>query len=111
MSQKRYCVFATLRNTPKVGSLRGLSDAKILELNVTSKDSITRCAEKSSGRTSSTLDLQINNAGCDTLILLLDSEIDEMKEFFDIYVVLSNAYIGQFPAHNVHAGQYGLLLG
>ncbi|KAI0867977.1 putative short-chain dehydrogenase/reductase [Hypoxylon argillaceum] len=81
--EKDYHVFATLRNTSKAQTLGGLSGVEILELDVSSKDSIARCAEKVRHRTS-TLDLLINNAGSDFHMPLLDTDIENAKIFFDV---------------------------
>ncbi|KAI0813330.1 putative short-chain dehydrogenase/reductase [Xylaria sp. FL0064] len=82
LRKKNYHVFATLRNTSKAGALRDLSDVDILELDVSSIDSIAQCAEEIKRRTSK-LDILINNAGSDFLIPILDADIEKAK-FFDV---------------------------
>lgn len=83
LHEKGYHVFATLRNTSKAGTLRDLSDVDIIELDVSSKDSIARCAAKVRGRTD-TLDMLVNNAGIDFFMPLLDTDIEGAKKFFDV---------------------------
>ncbi|KAI1284108.1 putative short-chain dehydrogenase/reductase [Xylaria sp. FL0933] len=83
LCEKNYHVFATLRNTSKAGALRDLSDVDILELDVSSIDSIARCAEEVRHRTSR-LDILINNAGSDFLMPILDADIEKAKRFFDV---------------------------
>ncbi|KAI1122692.1 putative short-chain dehydrogenase/reductase [Nemania abortiva] len=83
LCEKGYHVFATLRNTSKAQTLSSLSDIEILELDVSSKDSIARCAEKVGHRTR-TLDLLINNAGCDSHMPVLDTDIEKAKSLFDV---------------------------
>ncbi|KAI0891083.1 putative short-chain dehydrogenase/reductase [Annulohypoxylon nitens] len=82
--EKGYHVFATLRNTSKAGTLANLSEVEILELEVTSEESIARCAEQVRERTGGTLDLLINNAGRDYIMPLLDVDIKEAKKYFDL---------------------------
>lgn len=81
--EKGYHVFAALRNTSKAGTWRDMSDVEILELDVSSKESIARCAAEVRRRTS-TLDILINNAGNDFVMLILDTDIEKAKRFFDV---------------------------
>ncbi|KAI1359215.1 putative short-chain dehydrogenase/reductase [Xylaria arbuscula] len=81
--EKDYYVFATLRNTSKAQTLKNLSNVEILQLDVSSRDSITRCAEQVKQRTS-TLDILINNAGGDFHAPLLDADIEKAKKSFDV---------------------------
>ncbi|KAI1779420.1 putative short-chain dehydrogenase/reductase [Hypoxylon cercidicola] len=83
LHEKGYHVFATLRNTSKAGALRGMSDVEILELDVSSKESIARCAAEVRHRTS-TLDMLINNAGNDFIMPILDTDIEKAKKYFDV---------------------------
>ncbi|RYP74976.1 hypothetical protein DL771_002624 [Monosporascus sp. 5C6A] len=83
--EKGYHVFSTLPNTFKARTLIGLNDVEILELGVTSKESIARCAEQGRKRTGGTLDMLINNAGRDFLMPLMDTDIEEAKEFFNVF--------------------------
>lgn len=82
--EKDYHVFATLRNTSKAGTLTTLSDVEILELDVTSEESIAQCAEAVRQRTGGTLDMLVNNAGRDYVTPLLDADIKKAKKFFDV---------------------------
>ncbi|GAW17837.1 hypothetical protein ANO14919_073040 [Xylariales sp. No.14919] len=84
LREKDYHVFATMRNKSKAGTLASLTDVEILELDVASEVSIKRCADQVQARTGGTLDILINNAGRDFLMPLLDVNIKEAKEFFDI---------------------------
>lgn len=84
LCEKGYHVFATLRNTSKAGVLAELSDVDILELDVTSEESIARCAEEVRRRTGGTLDILVNNAGRDLTMPLLDVNIKEARELFDV---------------------------
>ncbi|KAI0180525.1 putative short-chain dehydrogenase/reductase [Hypoxylon sp. FL1284] len=84
LCEKGYHVFATLRNTSKAGTLATLSNVEVLELEVTSEESIARCAAQIEQRTGGTLDILVNNAGSDFLMPLLDANIKEAKKFFDV---------------------------
>lgn len=81
-----FYVFATLRNTAKAGSLSELHDVEILELDVTSKESVKQCAQAVQKRTGGALDVLVNNAGLDFVIPLLDVDIDEAKKLYDANV-------------------------
>lgn len=84
LREKDYYVFASLRNVAKAGTLRDLSDVEIIELDVTSSSSIARCVEHVRKRTGGTLDMLVNNAGRDFLMPLLDVDINDAKELFDV---------------------------
>ena len=84
LHEKGYYVFATLRNISKAGTLTEIDDVEILELDVTLKESIARCAEEVRKRTGGTLDILINNAGSDFLMPLLDVDIEEARKYFDV---------------------------
>lgn len=86
LREKGFHVFATLRNLSKAGSLAQLDDVEILELDVTSKESIDKCAKAVEKRTGGTLDVLINNAGADYVTPLLDVSIDDAKRFYDLNV-------------------------
>lgn len=83
LHEKDFYVFATVRNTSKAQTLKGLSNIEILQLDVSSKDSIARCAEQVKQRTGA-LDMLINNAGCDFHSPVLDTDIEKAKESFDV---------------------------
>lgn len=84
LREKDYYVFATLRNTSKAGTLRDLSDVEVVELDVTSDASIVQCADHVRERTGGSLDMLVNNAGRDFLMPLLDVNISEAKNHFDV---------------------------
>ncbi|KAK5634305.1 hypothetical protein RRF57_010019 [Xylaria bambusicola] len=83
LHDNNYYVFATVRNPSKAQTSRELKNVEILELDVSSKDSIARCAEKVKYRTS-TLNMLINNAGCDFHTPILDTDIEKAKACFDV---------------------------
>lgn len=84
LCEKGYHVFATLRNTSKAGTLAALNNVDILDLEVTSEESIARCVEQVKERTGGTLDMLVNNAGRDFVMPLLDTNIKEAKKVFDV---------------------------
>lgn len=81
-----YHVFATLRNTSKAASLAQMANVEILQLEVTSADSIEQCVLEVQKRTDGTLDILVNNAGADFVIPLLDASIEEAKKLYDVNV-------------------------
>lgn len=83
---QNYHVFATLRNTSKAGSLANTPGVEILELEVTSQESISKCVKLVSDRTGSSLDVLINNAGADFVMPLLDVDVQEARKLFDLNV-------------------------
>jgi 1-acylglycerone phosphate reductase len=79
-------VFATLRNTAKAGSLAEMANVEILQLEVTSPESIEQCVLEVQKRTGGTLDVLVNNAGADFVIPLLDASLEEAKKLYDVNV-------------------------
>ncbi|CAD0086137.1 unnamed protein product [Aureobasidium vineae] len=86
VSDQGYYVFATLRNTSKAGSLAQLANVEILELEVTSHESIGQCVLEVQKSTGGTLDVLVNNAVADFVIPLLDVSIEEAKRLYDVNV-------------------------
>ncbi|KAK9482626.1 hypothetical protein V1527DRAFT_475748 [Lipomyces starkeyi] len=83
---KGYHVFATLRNMAKAGSLAGMDGVDLLELEVTSNESIQQCAKAVAKRTGGSLDVLVNNAGATYCIPLLDAPLDEAKKLYNLNV-------------------------
>ncbi|KAI1428719.1 putative short-chain dehydrogenase/reductase [Xylaria sp. FL1777] len=83
---KDYRVFATLRTPSKAASLAGVSGIEVLELEVTSSESIAACVAEIDRRTGGTLDVLINNAGADFVVPFLDVSIEEAKNLYNVNV-------------------------
>lgn len=81
-----YHVFATLRNLSKAGSLANVDGIEILDLDVSSTESIRRAADAVAKRTGGTLDALVNNAAHDYVLPLLDIDLDQAKKLYDINV-------------------------
>ena len=76
-------VFATVRNRAKVGSLKEMQRIEILELDVTSEESVRQCAKAVEKLTGGSLNILVNNAGISTVMPLLDTSVDEAKKMYD----------------------------
>ncbi|KAH8689873.1 oxidoreductase [Talaromyces proteolyticus] len=90
-------VFATARNTAKMHSLSSLPNVTLIELDVTSEESISsavaivrsqtsRSITNEEGEGKGRLDYLINNAGQGYVMPLLDSSISAMQKMFEINV-------------------------
>ncbi|KAF2996349.1 hypothetical protein E8E14_000155 [Neopestalotiopsis sp. 37M] len=79
-----YHVFATMRDTTKSGTLASLERVEVLELEITSRQSISSCVEHVRQRTGGTLDMLVNNAARSSVMPLLDVNIDDAKRMFDV---------------------------
>jgi 1-acylglycerone phosphate reductase len=84
--RRGFYVFATARNLSRTGNLAELRDIEILELDVTLPKTIAQCKEIVTRRTGGRLDVLVNNAGIEFNSPLLDTDIDEAKELFDVNV-------------------------
>ncbi|PYH96940.1 1-acyl dihydroxyacetone phosphate reductase [Aspergillus ellipticus CBS 707.79] len=83
---KGFRVFAALRNKAKVGSLAEIDGIEIVELEVTSVESIRQCAAVVAKHTGGTLDILVNNAGVNAIVPLLDASLDDAKKVYDANV-------------------------
>ncbi|RAL11345.1 1-acyl dihydroxyacetone phosphate reductase [Aspergillus homomorphus CBS 101889] len=83
---KGFRVFATLRNKAKAGSLADIEGIAIVELEVTSVESIRQCAQTVAKLTGGRLDILVNNAGVNAIVPLLDASFDEAKKVYDTNV-------------------------
>jgi NAD(P)-dependent dehydrogenase (short-subunit alcohol dehydrogenase family) len=83
---KGFRVFATIRNKAKAGSLGEIDGIEIIELEVTSVESIRQCADAVAKRTGGALDILVNNAGVNAIVPLLDASLDDAKKVYDANV-------------------------
>ena len=81
-----FIVLATLRDLSKAGDLARTDDVEILELDVTSQDSIGKSVKAVEKLTGGQLYGLVNNAGIMDFMPLLDSSIDEAKRIYDTNV-------------------------
>lgn len=79
-------VYATARDTAKVGSLASEDNIEIIELDVTSSDSITSCVAQVHKETNGKLDVLVNNAGGAIFGPLVHTSIAESKAVYDVNV-------------------------
>lgn len=88
--KQRYRVLATARNQDKMATLAAVDGIELLTLDVTSEESVEKCARQVATLTGGGLDVLVNNAGRDYFNSLLDSTIDETKALFDtnVYSIL-----------------------
>ncbi|KAI0805268.1 putative short-chain dehydrogenases/reductase [Xylaria sp. FL0064] len=79
-------VFATVRNRAKAGTLGKTEGIEILELDVTSTESIQQCARNVEKLTGGSLDILVNNAGTSGAMPLLDLDIEKAKKMYNTNV-------------------------
>jgi NAD(P)-dependent dehydrogenase (short-subunit alcohol dehydrogenase family) len=84
--RRNYTVLATLRNISKAGALHRTENVQVLQLDITSSDSIKNCVEEVNAITGGTLDVLVNNAAVAQVMPLLDFSIEEAKRHFDTNV-------------------------
>ncbi|KAL5044093.1 hypothetical protein BDW71DRAFT_216045 [Aspergillus fruticulosus] len=91
LQQADFHVFATVRNPAKAVSIleqqhNGSGTIEVLQLDVTSAQSIQDCAALVRSKTAGKLDVLVNNAGMVTLSPLLDANIAQGRKTFDVNV-------------------------
>jgi len=79
-----YTVFATARSLKKMADLASLPNVHLLELDVTSPDSIAATVKGIESRTGGKLDVLVNNAGQQYIMPALDVDINAAKELFEV---------------------------
>lgn len=82
--RRGYQVFATARSVKKMGNLANLPNVTLLELDVLKSESIkTTAQEVRKILGTATLNILINNAGCNSYMPMLDVNIQDAKRLFD----------------------------
>ncbi|KAI0179899.1 putative hydroxybutyrate dehydrogenase [Hypoxylon sp. FL1284] len=83
--QKRgFHVFATARDLSKTGSLKGLPNVTLLELDVVKPDDIKAAVVAVTKHTGGTLNYLISNAGRNHFMPILDEDLDKVRRLFEI---------------------------
>ena len=92
LKRRGFHVFATLRTPSKASTLEtgNKNDSggfiEVLELDVTSRDSIRGCAAEVRSRGVEQLDVLVNNAGQMFVSPLLDADVDATRRLFEVNV-------------------------
>jgi 1-acylglycerone phosphate reductase len=79
-------VFATARNVQRMAHLANTPNIHLLELDVSNPNQVRDVAEQISRQINGTLDYLVNNAGQTRFTPLLDENLEQVKELFDINV-------------------------
>lgn len=78
-------VFATARNTSKLKGIAA-SGIEFLELDVTSPASVAECVSKVATLTGGSLDALLNNAGAGYVMPLMDVDVDQARDIYNLNV-------------------------
>lgn len=84
--EAKYHVFATARNPVTIGSFAFEVDIEILQLDVTSQESIAACLTEVRKKTDGRLDILVNNAGGAVFGPLIHASIPDVKGIYDVNV-------------------------
>lgn len=79
-------VFATARSESKMDSLKKLPNITVLPLDVTSRESIDAAVATVSKATGGKLDYIVNNAGTQCVMPVLDFDMQQAKDMFEVNV-------------------------
>ncbi|KAH8430655.1 SDR family oxidoreductase [Aspergillus melleus] len=93
--RKGFRVFASARNTAKIQHLKDMG-LDIVELDVTSEESIKQAALAVKAATDGHLDILVNNSGTGYIMPLLDSDLSVAKKMFDVNVFAIVAVTQEF---------------
>lgn len=85
-TQHNYTVYATARNLTKMEDLGSVPNIHLLELDVTSQDSITTAVQQIKDRHGS-IDLLINNAGQLCIGPIVETSLSRVQQAFDVNVM------------------------
>ena len=77
-------VFATARSLSKMSNIQALANTTLLTLDITSAISIASAVQAVTNQTGGTLDYLVNNAGAIYTSPILDTDISEAKELFEV---------------------------
>ncbi|RMZ74829.1 hypothetical protein DV737_g5696, partial [Chaetothyriales sp. CBS 132003] len=81
-----FLVLATVRNLQKAGALAGEKNLVVLELDVTSAQSVASCVQKVRHTLGGGLDILVNNAGTAIFGPLIHASVEEGKAAYDVNV-------------------------
>lgn len=85
-AKEGFHVFATVRDPAKASSLAG-DHIEVLQLEVTSQESVDSCVAKVKEKTQGKgLDVLVNNAGACFIMPLLETPLEEGRRLFDVNV-------------------------
>lgn len=79
-------VFATARDMAKMSHLSNLSNVTLLQLDVTSQESIAAAVDAVTSKSGGKLDILVNNSGAAYVMPMLDSDLARSKSVFDVNV-------------------------
>ena len=77
-------IFATARSLSKMSHLETLPNITLLELDVTSQESINTAVRSVEAKTNGKLDYLVNNSGQAMTMPALDTDLDQAKKLFDV---------------------------
>ncbi|KAI2468849.1 oxidoreductase [Annulohypoxylon bovei var. microspora] len=89
-------VFATARSLSKIASLESIPNITLLSLDVTSPESIAAAASAVSTATGGKLDYLVNNSGFQVLNPLLDFDLKQARDMFEVNVFGAIATVQAF---------------
>ncbi|RAL00852.1 SDR family oxidoreductase [Aspergillus ibericus CBS 121593] len=84
--QQNYHVFATTRNPHTMSKLKPLPNVTLLTLDVTNQDQINAAVAAVQSHTGGTLDILVNNAGRNHFMPVLDEDLEQTRELYEINV-------------------------
>ena len=82
--KKGFHVFATARTTSKMQPLAALDNVTLLQLDVTSRESIEHAVEVVKKQTGGTLDVLVNNSGAGYGVPVLDADLQTVRDMFEV---------------------------
>jgi 1-acylglycerone phosphate reductase len=85
-AQRGLVVFATARHVQRMTHLTNIPNIHLLELDIQDADQVRTVAQSIQRETGGKLDYLVNNAGQNRFTPLLDEDIDQVKQLFDVNV-------------------------
>ena len=82
--KKGFHVFATARNTSKMAPLAALDNVTLLQLDVTSRESVEHAVGVVEKQTGGTLDVLVNNSGAAYGVPVLDGDLQTTRDMFEV---------------------------
>ena len=82
--KKGFHVFATARSTSKMEPLAALDNVTLLQLDVTSRESIEEAVSVVKKQTGGTLDVLVNNSGAAYSVPALDADLQATRDMFEV---------------------------
>jgi 1-acylglycerone phosphate reductase len=111
LHERGYHVFAAARNTAKMTWLEGLKNVTPITLDITKAADIQAARDAITKSTGGTLDLLVNNAARNHFMPILDEEINDVRQLYEVNLIGPLALTQTFAPLLIKVSYFQRLIG